>query len=353
MLDLDFIADDVKAYLDEKDIKPKIWKRENIAGFFNRSAYAISLISREKEILLFSALQWIAIALVGLLWGEMLGWIPHELLNVRSLHDFLVDFAVFAWSFLCTALAAYPIAVFTAAMGAAHFLRQQGQPSTIGACLQLALPNASRLWIFYLWDGWQTFNWIIDNVPRKGGGDFRFAERRALAKATHHAWKTGTLGMPPALLLGRGLIEAASESVSLLKKRSTEVVKLRGGYAAICGIVILAGLMATTMLFIFGLTPPKGTAPRTIYVLWIGVPMFAIIGVIELLVRPVYVIAACQMYSEFRKETRKPIKFGKPSDRGLNVLAAFLAACVILSLVAVYRDQVGLGDLMAIPARAQ
>ncbi len=353
MLDLDFIAEDVKAYLDEKHIEPKIWKRENVAEFFNRSAYAFSLVFREKEILFFSALQWISIALAGLLWGEMLGWIPHELLNVRSLQDFLVDFAVFAWSFLCAALAAYPIAVLTAAMGAAHFLRQQGQPSTIGACLKLALPNASRLWIFYLWDGWQTFNRIIDNVPLKGGYDFRFAKRRALAKAAHHAWKAGTLGMPPALLSGKGLIEAATESVSLLKKRSAEVLKLRGGYAAICGMVILAGLIATTMLFIFGLTPPKGTAPRTIYALWIGVPMFATIGVIELLVRPVYVIAACQMYSEFRKETRTPFKFAKSSDSGLDVLAAFLAACVILSLVAMYRDQIGLGDLMAVPARAQ
>ena len=165
MVDLDFITEEVRAYLDEKDIKPKIWKRENLAEFFHRSVYAISLISREKEIVLFSALQWIAIALAGLLWGQMLGWVLPELLNVRSLHDLVVAFAVFAWSYLCAALAAYPIAVLPAAMGAAHFLSQQGQPSTIGACLKLALPNSARLWMFYLWDGWQTFNRIIDNVP--------------------------------------------------------------------------------------------------------------------------------------------------------------------------------------------
>ena len=319
MVDLDFVAEEVRTYLDEKDIKPGIWKRENFAEFFRRSGYAISLIAREKEIILFSVLQWVAIALVAYLWGQMLGWVPHELLNVRSLHDLLVDLAVLAWSYLCAALVAYPIAFLTAAMGAAHMLRQQGQPSTIGACLKLALPSSGRLWTFYIWDGWQTFKRIADNVPRKGGY-YRPKGERVLARATHHAWKSGTLGMPPALLAGKGLVDAANESISLFKSRSTEVLKLRGGYAAICGIVVLSGLFATIALFVFGFTPPPGTEPKTIYVLWIGVPIFATLAVIELFVRPVYVIAACQLYSDFLKEDRRPLELAgcdisRPSRR--------------------------------------
>jgi hypothetical protein len=68
---------------------------------------------------------------------------------------------VLAWSFLCVALAAYPIAVLTGAMGAAHFLREQGHPSTMAACLKLALPNSSKLWAFHALDGCLTINMIV------------------------------------------------------------------------------------------------------------------------------------------------------------------------------------------------
>jgi hypothetical protein len=55
--DLDFIEEDVREYLEKKDIKRKVWKGESLAEFSSR-AHAISLIFREKEIILLAVLQW-------------------------------------------------------------------------------------------------------------------------------------------------------------------------------------------------------------------------------------------------------------------------------------------------------
>lgn len=313
---LDFVGRDVAAYLDKHSIPRKVWKGENLAELGRRSMRALALILREKEILVFSLLQWLAIAIAYYLWVQILGWIPEEAWRSRSsLQETALELALLAWTLVCVALAAYPIGVLTGAMGAAHFLRERNQPSTIAACLRLAWPNSTRLWMFHALDGWLTVDILLERMPRKGEFGTAAAARRAMAEAVYYAWKVGTIAMPPALLAGRGLAEAGRESIALVKSRPWQVVKLRGGYSAICWIIGVTTYLGTlAFLIAFPASSPGGHSMLSFY-LWLGMPILAAVGVIKLLVRPVYVIASCQLYTEFLKENGRSTAHDPPAQR--------------------------------------
>lgn len=348
MLDLDFIGEDVREYLDKNGIKKNTWKGENFSEFSSRSAYAISLIFREKEIILFSLLQWAAIALAYYLWVQILGWIPDEVWQSGSKnYDIPLNLAFLAWSFLCVALAAYPIGVLTGAMGAAHFLREQGHPSTIAACLKLALQNSNKLWMFHVLDGWLTVDIILERLPDKRYFSPAVVARRAVAEAIYYAWKVGTIGVPPALLTGKGLIEAGKESISLFKSKSWEVLKLRGGYSAVCWIIAFAAYIGSMAFFISFPSPFDAANKMFSFYAWMGVPILVAVGVINLFVRPIYVIASCQLYSDFLKENGRSVEFGNLPGRGMSTFAAFLVLCAILFVIFLYREEMGLMALLS------
>lgn len=354
MFNLDFIGKDVRAHLDKKGIKKNIWKGENLAEFSSRSAYAISLIFREKEIILFSLLQWVAIALAYYLWVQILGWIPDEVWESDSkINDISLNLAFLAWSFLCVALAAYPIGVLTGAMGAAHFLREQGHSSTIAACLKLALQNSTKLWMFHVVDGWLTVNIILERLPKKGHFNPGVAAQRAVAEAFYYAWKVGTIGVPPALLTGKGLIEAGKESISLVKSKTWEVVKLRGGYSAVCWIIGIAAYIGAIAFFILFPSPFEAGHKMFSFYAWMGVPILVAVGVVNLFVRPIYVIASCHLYSDFLKENGRSVEFGNLPGKGMSAFAAFLVLCAIVSVVFLYREETGLMALLSGGSAAQ
>ncbi len=338
MLDMDFIGEDVRKYLDKNGIKKNIWTGENFTEFFSRSAYAISLIVREKEIVLFSLLQWAAIALAYYVWVQILGWIPEEVWESDSkIKDISINLAFLAWSVLCVALAAYPIGILTGAMGAAHFLREQGYPSTIAACLKLALPNSGKLWMFHTLDGWLTVNIILERLPKKRYFSPVVAAQRAVAEAIYYAWKVGTIGVPPALLTGKGLVEAGKESIALVKSKSWEVVKLRGGYSAVCWIIAIGAYIGSMAFFVYFPSPFDAGHKIFSFYAWMGVPILVTVGVLNLFVRPIYVIASCQLYSDFLKEKGRSVELGNLPGKGMSTFAAFLVLCAMLFVIFLYR----------------
>jgi hypothetical protein len=345
MHELDFVAGQMVGYLASKGAAAKNpLRRENLAEFGRRSARAISLIVREKEILVFSMLQWVAIAVAYYVWVQILAWIPAETWNSASkLEETWLNVAVTAWSLLCVAAAAYPIAVLTGAMGAAHFLREQGLPSTVPACLRLALPNSTRLWVFHAIDAWLTVQMILERMPKKGHFKAAAIAQRAAAEALYYAWKVGTIGVPPALLAGRSLADAGKESVALVRKRTWEVARLRGGYSAICWIIGLATYFGSLAFLVAYPSPVAGQQGVSTFYLWAGIPILIAVGMIKLLVRPVYVIASCQLYSEFLEQKGgAPVRLEGSRGWGAHAFAAFVALCVLVLLVALYRDEIGL-----------
>lgn len=345
MFDLDFIGKKTRKHLKKEDVDTRVWTSENIGAFSRSSAYAIRLIFTEKEILLFSILQWVAIGVAYMIWVQIIGWIPMDVWDSESdLAGFAINAVFLGWGLLCVALAAYPIAILTAAMGAAHFLREQGNPSTIASCLKLALPNSRKLWMYHMADGWYTVMRILDRLPKRNMGS---AASRAIREAVYYAWKVGTIAMPAALLTGKGLRAAGQESLSLVKARLGDVLKLRGGYSAACWVVGVLSYIGA-IYFVSSVVALDDTAhPMLAIYTWAAVPILIAVGVIKLFIRPIYVITACKYYSDLLTDEGRTIVFDDLPGKGVSTFVAFLVLAIIAGFVLLFRQQIGLMDVLA------
>ena len=74
----------------------------------------------------------------------------------------------------------------------------------------------------------------------------------------YYAWKVGTAGMIPNLILGNKLIASGESSVKFVKAKFKEVAGLRAAYSSLCWIIaILAyiGAIFLTMILKTNLQP--------------------------------------------------------------------------------------------------
>jgi len=197
---IDFVRDEIKN-IPNIDEKPS----GGISSFRARIGYAISLGFKEKEIFFFGLLQWASIGVGYLLWVQMLDWIPEEVWRSAAESDegSIADWILFAWSFICVGVAAFPVGILTGCMGATHFLHKQGRESTVATCLKLVLPQSWSLWSFHWIDGWITVNQILDRLPKKGG-----RKNPVLSEALYYAWKLGVTGVLPSIVTGNNLIKS-------------------------------------------------------------------------------------------------------------------------------------------------
>jgi len=161
---LEFVRDKIK-HVPGIDNKPS----GGIQLFGRLARYSSTLILKEKEIIFFSMLQWVVIALTYLLWVQMLDWIPDHVWKAASREKggSAADYILLIWSFFCVGLAAYPIGILTGCIGAAHFLNRQEGTSSIAACFALVMPQGGPLWVFHWIDGWYTCRRILARLPKK------------------------------------------------------------------------------------------------------------------------------------------------------------------------------------------
>jgi len=126
-------------------------------------------------------------------------------------------------------------AILSGCMGAVYFLRSSGEESTVARCLKVVMPRASRLWIFHWADAAYTCYQILEHLPKKQDEGASHPRRsRALGEALYSAWKLGTAGVMPALLMGKSPVAAGKDSVLLVKDRLPDLALLRAGYSSIC-----------------------------------------------------------------------------------------------------------------------
>lgn len=256
-------------------------RRAALPAFVAHVRKAFGLLASEPEILVFAALQWASVMLVFALWWQGLDFTPEE-----------VTFTL--WALACVAIAALPVGFFTACIGAVHFLRQAGEASTVPACVRLVLPKMGPLWVFTLVDVGFTAMQAVERMPSRRP---RSAASRALSEALYYAWKLATIGILPAILAERTLVQAANESVDLVKKRLPEAALLRIGYSSVCWVIGLTAYALTLgALHASDALVPAGAGAA----FWIAGPLVAALGLVHLLVRPVYVLASCDLYHEYR-----------------------------------------------------
>lgn len=325
---------------------------ESLTGFFAYVGYAWNLMWQEKEIFTFALLQWAAVGAGYYLWVQMLDWIPVEVWRSAEGADeaSVVDLILLAWSFVVVGVVAYFLGILSACMGAVHFIRRQGRSSSIAECLRIVLPKVWPLWIFTWIDSWITVNQILKRLPKKN--DRTSPADRALSEALYYAWKIGTIGILPGLITGRGLVESCRQSIGVVRHKFKDVAKLRVGYSALCWVVGISAYIGTIYFFIMfrDLLP---TGKEEIYghiytfYFWAGVPILIAVSIVQIFLRPVYVIASCHIYSDYLNEKQERIMLPRSPSKGYSALVALGVLLLLLAAVFIYRDQLGITKMLS------
>ena len=344
---ISFVRDEINEIPDIKN-KPK----GGIKSFSSRIGYALSLGLKEKEILTFGLLQWVAIALGYLLWVQMLDWIPEDvwISALDSDEGSIADWILFAWSFVCVVVVAYPIGILSGCMGAAHFLHKQNQESTIASCLRLVLPQSWPLWSFHAIDGWITVSQILERLPKKN--ENRSVSERALSETLYYAWKLGIAGVLPSIVTGNGLIKSGKNSVVFVKDNFIEVAKLRTGYSLLCWIVGIGAYVGTIGLFsVVDIIPENEELYSHVYsfYLWAALPILVATGIIMLFLRPIYILALCDLYSDHLQTKKTPIALPQNPPKAVSAIVAFSVVCLLLATMYLYRVELGVIDMLSTP----
>ena len=278
-------------------------RRTAMARFWERVRHAGALLREEPEILGFAVLQWICVMLVYALWMWLVDEMPGE-------------FGFFFSTIVCLVLVGLPVGFFTACIGAVHFLRRAGEPSSIPACIRLVAPKVWPLWAFAALDVGFTVYQVLDRMPSKRQ---RSAADRALSEALYYAWKLATIGILPAILAGRPLRKAAEESADLVRQRLADAALLRIGYSTVCWILGIAVYASTLVAVnVHGFATPDSFG----YYTWLVGPIVVALAFILLFARPVYVLASCELYHDYRGHPAMPRGEPRPAIAAHAPMAA-------------------------------
>lgn len=344
---IDFVRDELKEVVDANE-KPS----GGVSSFASRIGYALSLGLKEKEIFIFALLQWLSVGLGYLLWVQMLDWIPEEVWRSAAESDVgsIADLVLLAWSFVCVGLVAYPVGLLSGCMGATHFLHKQGRESTVAMCLKLVLPHSWSLWSFHWIDGWITVNQILERLPKKN--DRRSFAERALSETLYYAWKLGVAGVLPSIITGNNLLKSGKNSIVFVKDNFIEVAKLRGGYSLLCWIVGVGAYVGAIVLFANVDIVPEGEelyGHVYNFYFWAVVPILFAVAVVMLILRPIYVLALCDLYSEHLKQKGQEVELPENPPKAISAMVAFGTLCVIVAVVYLFRNELGVTEMLSVP----
>ena len=338
--------DEVKQQI-ETESQPKADRKD----FTKNIGYALSLGLKEKEIFFFALMQWLCIGLAYLLWVQMLGWIPDEVWEAAAEDEsgavgFIPGIILILWSFICVGVVSFPIGILSSCMGVAHFLTKQGRPSTVAACLKISLPNSWSLWLYHWADGWITVKQILERLPKDNdeGVFFKIRRWRRLVKteALYYAWKVGSAGVLPSIITGNNLIKSGQESIYFVKDNFKEIGKLRLAYSSICWIVGIGAYVGTFLILTF-------LDEFDVFKAYLlaCIPIVASLLIVILILRPIYVITICNLYSDYLISKGRTADLPENPSASVSALVFFAGLCLAIFVVYYFRVQLGLMDLLS------
>ena len=321
---------------------------EDSIGQFGRVVRpTLFLVFQEAEVIVFLMLQWAVIALGYYLWVQGLYWIP-ESVWAEAVHSRgstgAADIFLVLWSFACVGLGAFPLGILSACVAAVGILQRTGHRATLAACLRLVTPRTWALWMYTWADGWITVNQILDRLPKRG--DNRPWAVRMAEEAAYYAWKAGSAGILPSLVVGHGLRRAGRDSVDLLRHRFRDVMALRIGYSALCWIVGVSAYVGTIVFFRANpdLIPRNEPLERHIgdFYFWVGAPICVAVGIVVMLLRPIYLYGLCMLYVDYHDSNGAHIDLPRLPSTFVSALTVFLALAFVVAIVFLYREELGL-----------
>lgn len=347
---LHFVKEEI-AELDQVKNRESLSRGSIGGGFLGRIRYASKLIFLEKEIVIFSLLQIVVVAAAYYFWVQILDWIPENVWRSteNSKEGSIADLVFLLWSFVCVGLAAFPMGLLSGCIGAAHFLHRSGKRSTFASCMDIVFSRAWSIWIFTWADGWITVNQILKRLPKKR--DRRTPAEKALSETLYYAWKLGTMGILPSLLTGKNLVDSGKNAVLVVKAKILEFSKLRLGYSAVCWLIgILAYVGAFLFIVMFDPMPHKEVYGKIyeLYVL-IGFPIVLAVGIIQIFLRPIYLISLCDIYSDYLKEKGEEAVLPNTPNRVISAAIVFIILCLVTMVAFLYRHELRIMEMLGTP----
>jgi hypothetical protein len=185
---------------------------------------------------------------------------------------------------------------------------------------------------------------ILNRLPKKG--DTRSRATRMAEEAAYYAWKVGSAGVLPSLVVGHDLLRAGKDSVGLLRHRFRGVMALRTGYSVLCWIVGIGGYIGTIVFFRAypQLIPRDEPLERHIgdYYFWAAVPIAVAAGIVVVVLRPIYLFGLCSLYVDYHESTGQPIELPRLPSNLVSAVTIFVALAAVVAVVFVFRTELGI-----------
>lgn len=335
--------EEISKFIEDRE-RPKWYNA--FTEYFQSIGYATKLIFLEKQLFVLALTQWAVIAIGYYFWIQILNWIPDHVweMALNSEVPLIIDLLFFAWSFMIVGIVALPIGILSACMGAVHFLHQQNEDVSLSRCFKIVIPRGWSLWVFSWIDCWWTVSQILERLPKRGGSWSFHSE------IIYLAWKLGTMGMLPAMITGKNLVSAGRDSIEFISSKFTKASIIRLGYSTACWIVGIITYIGGFALLMYKrdsiINNSIHTFPMFEFYYWIGIPVVLSAAIILFVLRPVYIIMVCDLYSTYTSKQGRPPILKVSHNRSLSVLVTFSVLVLIILAVYLFREELGILSIL-------
>lgn len=291
--ELDFIKEEINTIPQLRLTRFRHVAADGLGDFVLNILTAWKYIYYQPMILVFSFIQFCSVLIGYLLWSQIWFIMPSDLHRGNTIVNILVG----NWSLTILAIVSFPIGILTGCTGIAYLFARRNIKLSFAHCFKLSIARYKQLWIFAGIDGWITIEQILDRLERvsnKFSGEKRsvVSVGGTIREVLYFSWKVATIGIYPAILTGKNLHEAGLESLSMVRKEFHKTVILRAGYSVMCWFV---GICASLLGYFWVRTSLDSYYS---FMLSISIPVAMATFIIMLILRPVFIISSCELYSK-------------------------------------------------------
>jgi hypothetical protein len=83
--------------------------------------------------------------------------------------------------------------------------------------------------------------------------------------------------------------------------------------------------------------------------LWLGVPILVVLSIVMLILRPIYVLAICDLFSEYLSSRNEKVSLPANPQAFSSALVAFGILCFLVVMVMIFRDELGITAMLSTP----
>jgi hypothetical protein len=75
---------------------------------------------------------------------------------------------------------------------------------------------------------------------------------------------------------------------------------------------------------------------------WAAIPIMIAMGIVMLILRPVYILSTCDLYSDHLERKGEAVQLPENPSASVSALVAFGCLCVILAVAYLFRNELGI-----------